>query len=152
MNFTIGDNSIEIVDEFRYLGFTKHIKAQQVLLGNSAMFSVMRTIRRHNLPIDMQLDLFDKMVMPVMLYGCETWGFSNLKLLERLHLRFCKIVLKLRSTTPDLMVYGETGRFKIEYYVKKRMINYWSTIACGNRGKLAYIVFKLCKQKYEKSS
>ena len=156
MNFTIGDSNIEIVNEFKYLGvtftyngnFTDHIKAQHVL-GNRAMFSVMNKVRRYNLPIDMQFDLFDKIVIPIVLYGCEAWGFSNLKILETLHLKYCKIVLKLKSTTPDVMVYGETGRFKIEYYAKKRIVNYWSTLACGNKKKLAYIVFDLCKQRYE---
>ena len=97
----------------------------------------------------MQFDLFDKIVIPIVLYGCEAWGFSNLKILETLHLKYCKIVLKLKSTTPDVMVYGETGRFNIEYYAKKRIVNYWSTLACGNKKKLAYIVFDLCKQRYE---
>ena len=115
MNFTIGDSNIEIVNEFRYLGvtftyngkFTSHIKVQQVL-GTRSMFSVMSKIRRHNLPIDMQLDLFDKIVMPVMLYGCETWGYSNLKLLETLHLRFCKIV--------QLHIYGEVMSPDLTHY------------------------------------
>ena len=69
-------------------------------------------------------------------------------MLETRHLEYHKIVLNRKNSTPDLMVYGETGRFKLEYYVKKRMINYWSTIACGNRNKLAYTMFNICKQKY----
>ena len=96
----------------------------------------------------MQFDLFDKMVMPVILYGCEIWGFKNLGTLERLHLKFCKLVLKLKSSTPNVMIYGETGRFKIEYYVKKRIINIWSSIVCGNRNKLSFTMYNLCKQKY----
>ena len=50
---------------------------------------------------------------------------------------------------PIKTVYGESGRFKIEYYAKKRMINYWGKIACGNRKKLSHIVLNLCKQIYE---
>ena len=85
LNFTIGDSNIEIVNNFKYLGvtftyngsFNNHIKAQRVL-GNGAMFSVMNKIRRYNLPIDLQLDLFDKIIMPIILDGCEAWGVSNL--------------------------------------------------------------------------
>ena len=29
------------------------------------------------------------------------------------------------------------------------MINFWASIACGNKNKLSYIVYKLCKQRYE---
>ena len=55
--------------------------------------------------------------MPVILYGCEIWG-HKLGTLEKLHLKFCKYVIKLRLQTPDVMVYGESGRFKVEYYAK----------------------------------
>ena len=118
--------------------------------GNRAMRSVVKKARRDKLPIDLQFDLFDKMVMPVILYGCEIWGYKNLGTLENLHLKFCKLVMKLKSSTPDVMVYGESGRLKVEYYAKKRMINFWSTIACGNRNKLAFIMLtNLCEQRYE---
>ena len=43
------------------------------------MCSVINKAGKDKLPIDLQFDLFDKMVMPVILYGCEsgdirTWG------------------------------------------------------------------------------
>ena len=57
--------------------------------------------------------------------------------------------MNLKSSTPDVMVYGESGRLKVEYYAKKRMINFWSTIVCGNRNKLSFIMYNLCKQRYE---
>jgi hypothetical protein len=47
------------------------------------------------------------MVEPILLYGCAIWGFENLKVLEQVHLMFCKRILKVRSTTPNYMVYGE---------------------------------------------
>ena len=46
------------------------------------------------------------------------------------------------------MVYGETGRFNLEYYANKRIINFWETIACGNKNKLSYIIYDLCKKRY----
>ena len=46
------------------------------------------------------------------------------------------------------MVYGETGRFNLEYYAKKRIINFWGSIACGNKNKLSYIIYNLCRQRY----
>merc|ERR1739842_117503 len=75
-------------------------------------------------------------------------GIYEIRDIGNIHLKFCKLVLKLKSTTPDLMIYGETGRFKIEYYAKKRIINFWSSIVCGNRSKLSFIMYNLCKQKY----
>ena len=89
--------------------------------GNRAMRSVVKKARRDKLPIDLQFDLFDKMVMPVIIYGCEIWGYKNLWTLENLHLKFCKLVLNLKSSTPDVMLYGESGRFNVEYYAKKKL-------------------------------
>jgi hypothetical protein len=41
------------------------------------------------------------------LYGCEIWGFGNNDILEKVHLKFCKIILHLKATTPNCMMYGE---------------------------------------------
>lgn len=53
---------------------------------------------------DIQLDLFDKVVLPVLLYSCKIWGYENIDVIERVHLRFLKHILK--SSTPSFMVYG----------------------------------------------
>ena len=155
LNFKIGDKNVEIVDEFCYLGVTfthtGNFSANFKMLerqGNSALFGIVKQSRRESLPIETQFELFDMMVFPVILYGAEIWGFSNLTVLERLHLKFCKIVLKLKKSTPDAMVYGETGRFDIVYYAKKRIVNFWSRIVLGKEDKLCYNMYKLCKQLY----
>jgi hypothetical protein len=38
-----------------------------------AMYEVIKKGRKHNLSISCQLDLFDKLVNPILLYGCEIW-------------------------------------------------------------------------------
>ena len=117
--------------------------------GNSALFGIIKQARRENLPIDIQFELFDMMVLPVILYGAEVWGSMNLKTLESLHLKFCKMVLKLKRSTPDIMVYGETGRFQVEYYAKKRIINFWSRVASGSTDKSSYKMYILSKQLHD---
>jgi len=98
---------------------------------------------------NLQICLNDKTILPTILFGCEIWGFSrHMNTLEKLHLKFCKMVLKLKESTPNIMVYGETGRFDLKYYAKKRIINFWETIACGDKNKLSYITYNLCKQRY----
>ena len=81
-------------------------------------------MRVHNLSISCQLDLFDKMVKPILLFGCEVWGYRNNEILERVHLKFCKLLLKLKATTPSSMVYGELGRYQIEIDIKVRIISF----------------------------
>jgi hypothetical protein len=47
--------------------------------------------------IKCQYDLFDKKVKPILLYGCEIWGFVNNDIIERIHLKFCKHLLNLKK-------------------------------------------------------
>ena len=39
-----------------------------------AMYEVLKMGRMHKLSIKCLLDLFDKMIKPILLYGCEVWG------------------------------------------------------------------------------
>jgi hypothetical protein len=50
------------------------------------------------------------------------WGFSNNDILEKIHLKFCKILLNLKTSTPSYMVYGELGRYPIKYKKKRYFI------------------------------
>ena len=151
-NFKIGEANLEIVDSFKYLGvhfsyngkFTVAIN-ELCTLAERAMYSLYKKSRSLNLPVDIQFNLFDKVVLPIMLYSCEVWGFSNLSPLENLHRKFCKMALKLRSSTPNIMIYGETGRFPLEVLVKIRMINYWSRMVLGKKEKLNLISYNICK-------
>jgi hypothetical protein len=53
------------------------------------MYEVLRKGRIHNLSIKCQLDLLDKIVKPILLYGCEIWGFGkNDYTTFHCHLRF----------------------------------------------------------------
>ena len=108
--------------------------------GNRAIFSLFKKARRNHLPIELQFDLFDKTVIPIILYGAEVWGYKNSKKLETLHHRFCKLFFRLKPSTPNIMVYRESGRYNSEYYAKKSMINFWGRIACGNKNKVLHYV------------
>ena len=78
------------------------------------MYEVLKMGRLYKLSVKIQLDLFDKMIKPILLYGCEVWGFGKNEVLERVHLKFCKILLNLKLSTPNYMVYGELGRYPID--------------------------------------
>ena len=78
--FELGENELEVVIHNKYLGLTfnfngKFTTAQNKLYEkvNRAMFALLRKSRQWHLPIDVQLHLFDALVEPVLLYGCEVW-------------------------------------------------------------------------------
>ena len=55
------------------------------------------------------MHVFDSVVMPIALYGCEVWGFFNIDLPEKLHLLFCKMILKVKKTLPHVWSYVRIG-------------------------------------------
>ena len=76
--------------------------------------------------IDLQLELFDRVVLPILTYGCEIWGCTNVDIIEKVHLKYCKYVLNVKTTTPDVMVYGELGITPISVDIKNKTISYWT--------------------------
>ena len=153
--FKFNDNELEIVDNFKYLGIIlkfngnfdicrKTLKDQ----ATRAMFSILSKGRRLSLPIDVQLDLFDKTVAPILLYGCEVWGYENTTLIEGVHLKFCKYLLGLKSSTPNCMVYGELGRYPLDITIKTRMISYWVKILKSKASKFTHIMYQELYKMY----
>jgi hypothetical protein len=124
VHFLYNEKEIETVTEPNYLGvtFTKNgkfklAKQKNIEKATKAMYEVIRRGKRHNLLIECLLDLFDKIVKPILLYGCEEWGFSDNYVIEKNHLKYCKLILHLRQSTPNFMIYGELGRFPLYIYI-----------------------------------
>ena len=155
-DFFIGLEKIEIVDNFLYLGLklnynNKMHVAQRDLYDRAsrAMFSLMKKAKECMLPVDLTIDLFEKTVVPVLTYACEIWGYDMIDIVNKLQLKFFKFVLKLRPSTPSMMVYGETGKFPISVHVKSRMLCFWFRLCCGlSSNKLSSLVYKCLHNLY----
>ena len=62
--------------------------------GCKAMFSLRSKLKRFvDINSVVYCDLFNKMVMPVLLYGCEIWGFYPAKAIEQVHKELGRIPL-----------------------------------------------------------
>ena len=113
-NFKFGQLCLERVDEYVYLGITfnyngSFIKAIQILQikAYKAKHSLIQNGRRLNLLSHIMLYLFDSCVVPILLYGCEVWGYeSSVTMIELVHTKFCKFVFKVFKFTHDMMMYG----------------------------------------------
>ena len=81
------DKQLEIVNEYPYLGilfnyngnFSKS-KSKLVEQARKAMFSVIQKSRKVGLSISTQIHLFDTMIAPILMYGCEVWGYRLIRL------------------------------------------------------------------------
>ena len=164
LHFYFKGSEIDIVTEYKYLGIylsksgsylsCKKRVAEQ---ANNAKFALIRKIRVLNLPIEMQIDLFKKLIKPILLYGCEIWGFGNLDIIERVQLKFLKGILNLKKSTPSYMVYGETGVTPLKVDIQARIVAYWTNLLEFNTGRLSSMIYNIiyilfeeekCKSKW----
>ena len=156
MTFKFGGKIVEVVPEYIYLGvtmgynnrFTKAIEKQQSL-ARKAFFAMISRVENLQLPLDLQLELYNKLVLPVLLYGCEIWGHDNLEKMESLHRKFLNYILKTSKYTAKAMVYGESGQRELKITIKTRILNFWHRLSVGSNKKISVILFNLMKSLYQ---
>ena len=51
--------------------------------AHKAMYSLIKKSRQLLLPNDIIFQLFDHTVAPILLHGCETWGYENCDIIEK---------------------------------------------------------------------
>ena len=98
MNFTYDGKNIETVSKFVYSGITfsnggSFNETHKTLSGQAlkATFKLNQYLYHFTeLSPKHVLELFDKLIKPILCYGREVWGFSKPVQQERVHLRFCK--------------------------------------------------------------
>jgi hypothetical protein len=134
-HWTYNDQPIEVVNEFNYLGTVfsytgsygvniehvvgKALKALNVLLCKCSSFDLKPKVL---------CQLFDSLVTPILSYSSEIWGFTKSKEIERIHLKFCKRLLKVKQNTCSAGVYGELGRYPLYIQRYVRIIKYWFNV------------------------
>ena len=113
---SLNDTFLEDVTECKYLGIlfcendsfysTKtHIANQET----KAMYSLLSKARNLQLPVDIQIELFGKRVKPILLYGCEVWGFRNLDTVGHVQLKFLKYILNVKTVHLSTLFMEEPG-------------------------------------------
>ena len=88
------------------------------------------------------------MVTPVVLYGSEIWCDEVCETLEKLHLQFCKIILCLKKSTYNVMVYGELGRCRLLIAAKMRILPFWARLITSQETKIICMLYKLLYKMY----
>lgn len=150
--------ALEIVKEFKYLGivFTSggsFSEAQNTLAGQAqkAIYKLNKYLYKFTyVSPKHKLDLFDKLITPILNYSCEVWGFMQANQVERVHLSFCKKILGVKKSTQNDFVYGELGRTTYQtkrYFI---IIKYWFKILSVQNNKYIKIIYELMLRDLER--
>jgi len=146
-------HKVRTTSYYEYLGLTvsclmKWQKATHNLaLKGCKALNVIRVVTSslHLTDVKLLFSLFDKMVVPIILYGAETWGTEYRRYIERVQIKFCRHVLGVGSQAPDVAVLGECGRYPmyVQYFTKA--VKFWAKLLCMNDDRISkqcYIMLK----------
>ncbi|MEW8542106.1 MAG: reverse transcriptase family protein, partial [Candidatus Thiodiazotropha sp.] len=149
LNFNYNGKNLEIVQSFTYLGVVfsstgSFSQLQETLASQAqkALFKLDKCIQPFTgLTPSFICDLFDKLVVPVLCYASEVWGFIRAPAIERVHLKFMKKLLKIKQSTQNDFVYGELGRVSLLVKRQVRIVKYWIKIVASNDCKYIKILY-----------
>ena len=106
---------LEAVNEFNYLGLIVNYNEK---FGNI---------------VDVQVQVFDSMISPILLYGSEVWGYDVMLSCLIFHISLTRWNAKLKMSTPTTMVMGELETSHIENMIYSRTYNYLGKMVRGQQ-------------------
>jgi len=108
------NGELEVVGKCTYLGIVfstgGSFSDSQNALSGPALKAITNISVRH------RLDLFDKLISPILNYANQVWRFIQGSSIERVHLQFCKRLLGVKRTIQNECVYGELGRYTFHLF------------------------------------
>ena len=123
---------LDAVNNFNYLGTVFNYTGtfalnQETLVGKGlkALNCLIYNTKKYCLSPKVMCQLSDAFVGSILNYSCEIWGFGKCKGIERIHLKFCKALLKVKSSTCNMGVYGELERYPLFISRYSCIIKYW---------------------------
>ena len=106
LTITIDDKPLASVEHCKYLGSTVSCDGSldreidtRISKTSQALSSLRnRMLSKHNIHLSMKLKVYNTMVLPSLLYGCETWTLyrRHIKKLELFHMRAVRSILGIR--------------------------------------------------------
>ena len=144
----IDGRKIETVKSYTYLGIDvtntgNFQKACKSLYQKSlrAMFSLYSAISpRSDIPSSkLFLKLFDALIRPILLYGCEIWGPHIAQpgnIICKFVNKFYRILLGVPNRASTVGVHMELGRYPIAASIYKTMLKYWIRLVTLPRSRL----------------
>ena len=134
--FLYSGKTIDIVTHYKYLGIVFNSRltwghAIKELAGkaNKAVSMIRHAMWKLGVfEHKAFFKIFDSLVVPILCYGSEVWGYEYQRKIEQVHINFCKSVLGVGKYASNSPVLGECGRLPLATRCYRRFIKYWLKI------------------------
>ena len=153
--FYVGNHDIDITDQYCYLGVVFHKNGKLAFARKElykkalrSLYGLKRYINREYITLNSLILLFDSLIKPVLLYGCqiitphspilrhihESYDDESHDLFlsriyrdifEKFHIKFLKWCLGVHSKASNIGVFGETARVPLALDAIKLSIDYF---------------------------
>ena len=163
--FVYNDVTLEIVKTYIYLGIqistTGSFDGAIKLLGdkaNKALARLKRIFILKDTNLKFYLSLFDKVIVPILLYASEIWGAYTVipskssaqdnisgyckTYFETFYMRFLKYCLGVHRKASNIAVYGELGKTPLSLKVMTRVCKNWLRIMNMDQNSLLFNAYK----------
>ena len=147
--FYFGDQEIEQVQEYKYLGIilNEHLNYNRTIetLTKSAgralggLISKFRYLK--NLGFKTYSTMYKTCVEPVLNYGSEIWGYKEYTNCETLQIRAMKYYLGVHKYAPNVAVRGDCGWLKTKFVQWINMCRFWNRLMNMDQNKITYKMF-----------
>ena len=155
-----GENVMTVVNQYKYLGIylstrltVSHVlndMAQRAKKGVVGIFKLLRYLGERSPSIFFKL--FDTQIQPMLSYGAEVWGLeADHTPIERIHLFAVKTFLNTSIRTPNVMVYGETGRYPLFVSTYVKCVKFCLRILKMSPHRLPYKAYKMLLYLHERN-
>ncbi len=153
---------LPVRDAFKYLGVwfhrtkgTAHHVQKAADRGKFAIACMNRRLAGMAVGsnVALSLTLYQSLVLPAMLYGCEVWGpallgtadpATNASPPELVHRNFVKFTLRMRSRTKAWVAFREAGMYPLQYSCFHRMLSFLDSVLEMDDGEYAKVAMLDC--------
>ncbi|CAG9132949.1 unnamed protein product [Plutella xylostella] len=153
VDIKLGDDSLKIVDQFKYLGSTITSRCQLDSEVNSrigaaaAAFGKLRTkvFRSHDVKLPTKISVYMAIVLPNLLYASETWTLyrKHIRTLDRFHLKCLRDIMNIhwsdRVRNTEVLRRANVGG--IEAYLMRRQLRWAGHVSRMSDNRVAKRIF-----------
>jgi hypothetical protein len=156
--FMYNGHVLEIVNKFKYLGtvFTSggaYNEHDRMLSGQAlkAIFKLKKSLYSFtDISPKHYLELFEKLILPILMYSSEISGFNKGTSSERIQLSFYKQLLGVKISTQNSFVYGELGKFPLHIQRNVNIVKFWLKLCELDENKYCKTVYNMLKSDAER--